>query len=71
MVGQTRPVWDFEDIGDWVTRANADVIALIIAKATTAGTGSEVGRASVITNSQTAEKENYFPPENIANCSDL
>lgn len=63
MVGQTRPLWDFEDIGDWWTRANADAIAPIIAVPTTAGTGSEVGRASVITNSQSHEKKIIFHPK--------
>ena len=63
MVGQTRPVWDFEDIGDWWTRASTDGIAPIIAVPTTAGTGSEVGRASVITNSETHVKKIIFHPK--------
>jgi alcohol dehydrogenase class IV len=63
MVGQTRPLWDFEDIGDWWTRADADAIHPIIAVPTTAGTGSEVGRASVISNSQTHQKKIIFHPK--------
>ena len=63
MAGQTRPIWDFEDIGDWWTRADSNVIAPIIAVPTTAGTGSEVGRASVITNSETHEKKIIFHPK--------
>ncbi|UWQ08669.1 iron-containing alcohol dehydrogenase [Aliiroseovarius crassostreae] len=61
--GQTRPIWDFEDIGDWWTRADAEAIAPIIAVPTTAGTGSEVGRASIITNSVTHEKKIIFHPQ--------
>ncbi len=63
MSGQTRPVWDFEDIGDWWTRADADAIAPIIAVPTTAGTGSEVGRAGVLSNSETHEKKIIFHPK--------
>lgn len=63
MAGQSRPVWDFEDIGDWWTRADAEAIAPIVAVPTTAGTGSEVGRASVITNSETHEKKIIFHPK--------
>ena len=60
--GQTRPLWDFEDIGDWWTRADADAIAPIIAIPTTAGTGSEAGRGSVITHEDTQRKVTIFHP---------
>jgi alcohol dehydrogenase class IV len=63
MAGQTRPVWEYEDIGDWWTRANPAAIAPIVAVPTTAGTGSEVGRASVLTNSITHEKKIIFHPK--------
>ena len=63
LAGQSRPIWDFEDIDDWWTRANSDVIAPIVAVPTTAGTGSEVGRASVITNSITKQKKIIFHPK--------
>ncbi|MBD9528845.1 iron-containing alcohol dehydrogenase [Paracoccus sp. PAR01] len=63
MAGQTVSVWDLEDIGDWWTRADASVIAPIIAVPTTAGTGSEVGRAGVLTNSETHKKKIIFHPK--------
>lgn len=63
MAGQNRPVWDFEDVSDWWTRADAEAIAPIVAVPTTAGTGSEVGRASVVTNSLTQEKKIIFHPK--------
>ena len=56
-------VWDLEDIGDWYTRADATKIAPIIAVPTTAGTGSEVGRAGVLTNSVTHKKKIIFHPK--------
>ncbi len=63
MAGQTRPLWDFEDIGDWWTRADADKIAPVVAVPTTAGTGSEVGRAGVITQESTQTKKVIFHPK--------
>ena len=61
--GQSRPIWDFEDVGDWWTRANSDAVVPIVAVPTTAGTGSEVGRAGVITNEATHTKKVIFHPK--------
>ena len=63
MSGQTLPLWDFEDVGDNWTKANSNKIAPIIAVPTTAGTGSETGRASVILNEETGVKNIIFHPK--------
>ena len=63
MSGQTRPLWDFEDVGDWWTRADRRGIAPVVAVPTTAGTGSEVGRAGVVINEETHQKKIIFHPQ--------
>ena len=60
---QSKPLWDFEDIGDWWTRADSSVIKPIIAIPTTAGTGSEVGRAAVLLNEENYKKKIIFHPK--------
>ncbi len=62
MVGQDRPIWDFEDIGDNWTRVNVEAMAPVVAIPTTAGTGSEVGRAAVITDPDNHIKKIIFHP---------
>jgi len=62
MAGQTRPLWDFEDVGDNADRVNVAGMAPVVAVPTTSGTGSEVGRASVITNEDSHEKKIIFHP---------
>jgi alcohol dehydrogenase class IV len=63
MVGQSRPIWDFEDREDWYTRVNVSGMAPTVAVPTTSGTGSEVGRASVITDVRDHTKKIIFHPK--------
>jgi len=62
MVGQDRPLWDFEDKEDWYTRVNTEKMAPVVAVPTTSGTGSEVGRSSVITDESDHTKKIIFHP---------
>jgi alcohol dehydrogenase class IV len=62
MAGQSRPIWDFEDVGDHWKRADAEAIAPVVAVPTTAGTGSEVGRAAVVTHEAIQAKKIIFHP---------
>lgn len=62
MVGQTRPLWDFEDREDWFTRVDVSAMVPVVAVPTTSGTGSEVGRASVITDQRDHTKKIIFHP---------
>ena len=63
MVGQTLPIWEFEDVGDNWLKVDSQKIAPVIAVPTTAGTGSEVGRASVIVDESSHSKKIIFHPD--------
>ena len=62
MSGQQRPIWDFEDVGDWWTRADTRSLAPVVAIPTAAGTGSELGRAGIVVDASTQTKKVIFHP---------
>jgi len=62
MVGQERPLWDFEDVADWYMRVDVAGMVPVVAVPTTSGTGSEVGRASLIVDEETHSKKVIFHP---------
>lgn len=63
MAGQHRSLWDFEDIGENYRRVDPAGMLPVIAVPSTAGTGSEVGRAAVITDAQAQIKRIIFHPD--------
>jgi len=63
MAGQKRPLWDYEDVGDWWTRVDESAMVPVVAVPTTSGTGSEVGRCSVIVNPLEKRKVIIFHPK--------
>ncbi len=65
LVGQSRPLWDFEDVGDWYTRVEEEGMAPVVAVPTTSGTGSEVGRSSVIVDEDLHKKKIIFHPKMV------
>ena len=65
MAKQDISIWELEDVGDNWTRADVGGIAPIVAVPTTAGTGSEVGRASVILDEVAKVKKIIFHPKMV------
>jgi len=62
MSSQSENLWFFEDIGDNWTKAVTENLPKVIAVPTTAGTGSETGRASLIVDETNLTKKIIFHP---------